>query len=69
LSLVDQIRSKNEVSSPSVVSDGERQKLSIKDTDFLLNVLMKSTFVGSEIEQAYSVISKLAEMHRRNIES
>lgn len=44
-------------------------KLTIKDTDFLLKVLMKSTFEGKEVEQAYSVISKLADMHRRNIEN
>jgi len=31
--------------------------------------LMKSTFEGKEVEQAYSVISKLADMHRRNIEN
>ena len=69
MSLTDQLREKNEVSSSPVVTGGERQGLSIKDTDFLLKVLMKSTFVGSEIEQAYSVISKLAEIHRRKIES
>ena len=68
MSLVAKIKTENENSSPLVKPGGGGKKLSIKDTDFLLKVLMKSTFLGSEIEQAYSVISKLAEIHRRKIE-
>jgi len=44
-------------------------KLSVKDTDFLLKLIMKSGFEGREIEAAYNVIQKLSEMHRRNLES
>ena len=43
--------------------------LGVRDTDFLLKLLGKSTFEGHEIEQAYNVIQKLGEMHRRNLES
>jgi hypothetical protein len=43
--------------------------LGVRDTDFLLKLLAKSTFEGHEIEQAYAVIQKLGEMHRRNLES
>jgi hypothetical protein len=43
--------------------------LGVRDTDFLLKILSKSTFEGHEIEQAYLVIKKLGELHRRNLES
>ena len=38
--------------------------LSIKDTDFLLKLILKSTFEGSELEVAYKVMEKIAIMHR-----
>ena len=44
-------------------------KLTVKDTDFLLKLIMRSQFESSEVEQAYMVISKLAEKHRRSLES
>jgi|TARA_R110000824_G_scaffold13774_4_gene59399 hypothetical protein len=43
-------------------------KLSVKDTDFLLKLIMKSAFEGVEIESAYNVIQKLSEMHRKHLE-
>ena len=43
-------------------------KLSVKDTDFLLKLIMRSAFEGVEIESAYNVIQKLSEMHRRHLE-
>jgi hypothetical protein len=43
-------------------------KLSVKDTDFLLKLIMKSVFEGVEIESAYNVIQKLSEMHRKHLE-
>ena len=43
-------------------------KLSVKDTDFLLKLIMRSSFEGSEIESAHVVITKLAELHRANLE-
>ena len=44
-------------------------KLNVKDTDFLLKLIMRSTFEGAELEVAYSVLTKLAEMHKVNLES
>jgi len=43
-------------------------KLSVKDTDFLLKLIMRSAFEGVEIESAYNVIQKLSEMHRKHLE-
>ena len=43
-------------------------KLSVKDTDFLLKLIMRSAFEGAEIESAYNVIQKLSELHRRHLE-
>ena len=43
--------------------------LGVRDTDFILKLLSRSTFEGHEIEQAYLVIQKLGELHRRNLES
>ena len=43
-------------------------RLNVKDTDFLLKLIMKSSFEGSEIEVAHTVILKLAEMHKANLE-
>jgi len=43
-------------------------KFGIKDTDFLLKLIMRSTFDGTEIEVANNVINKLTEMHRFNLE-
>tara|TARA_R110000824_G_scaffold153945_2_gene325840 strand:- start:442 stop:621 length:180 start_codon:yes stop_codon:yes gene_type:complete len=44
-------------------------KLTVKDTDFLLKLIMRSSFDGNEIETAHVVITKLAELHRANLES
>ena len=43
-------------------------KLSVKDTDFLLKLIMRSSFEGTEIETAHNVITKLAELHRAYLE-
>ena len=43
-------------------------RFGIKDTDFLLKLIMRSTFDGTEIEIANAVIKKLTEMHRLNLE-
>lgn len=43
--------------------------LGVRDTDFLLRLIKRSTFEGTEIEQCNEVIQKLGEMHRRNLES
>lgn len=47
----------------------EEIKLGVKDTDFLLKIIMRSSFEGTELELAYNVVSKLTKMHRRNLES
>ena len=44
-------------------------KFGVKDTDFLLKLIGRSTFEGNEVEQAYMVIQKLGAIHRRNIET
>ncbi len=46
----------------------EEIKLGVKDTDFLLKIIMRSSFEGTELELAYNVVSKLTKMHRRNLE-
>ena len=43
-------------------------KLGVKDTDFLLKIIMRSTFAGTEVELAYNVLEKLTTIHRRNLE-
>ena len=39
-------------------------RLGVKDTDFLLKLILRSTFEGSELQIASSVMQKLAEIHR-----
>ena len=41
--------------------------LSVKDTDFLLKLIMKSTFEGSELEIAHTILQKLVKLHRINL--
>ena len=50
-------------------SKSEEIRLSVKDTDFILKNLMQSTFQGSDVEQAYKVMMKISELHRRNLEA
>ena len=42
--------------------------LGVRDTDFLLRLIKKSSIPGTEVEIAHEVIQKLSEMHRRNLE-
>jgi hypothetical protein len=53
---------KNEISKITSEID-----LTVKDTDFLLKLLMRSSFQGSEIEQCHSVLMKIAELHKKRI--
>lgn len=46
----------------------EEVKLGVKDTDFLLKLMMRSTFDGTEIETGNRVLQKLAQMHKENID-
>lgn len=52
----------------SNISSPKPTKLGVRDTDFLLKLISKSTFEGHEIEQAYNVIQKLGEIHRGLLE-
>tara|TARA_Y100001951_G_C11084127_1_gene153020 strand:- start:55 stop:255 length:201 start_codon:yes stop_codon:yes gene_type:complete len=47
----------------------EEIRLSVKDTDFILKLIMRSTFEGVELEVAHAVLTKLAKMHKVNLES
>tara|TARA_R100000656_G_scaffold115830_1_gene88447 strand:+ start:1043 stop:1240 length:198 start_codon:yes stop_codon:yes gene_type:complete len=42
----------------------KKTSFSIKDTDFLLKLILKSTFEGAELEVAFRVMEKLATMHK-----
>jgi hypothetical protein len=42
-------------------------KLNANDTDFLLKLFMDSSFKGSEVDKAHNVLSKLAKIHRSNL--
>tara|TARA_R100001443_G_scaffold41580_1_gene55017 strand:+ start:10333 stop:10518 length:186 start_codon:yes stop_codon:yes gene_type:complete len=53
----------------SQLSDEPIKKLTVKDTDFLLKLIMGSTFEGSELEIAHSVLTKIVKMHKDNLES
>ncbi len=53
----------------SELGDKPVKKLNVKDTDFLLKLMMESKFIGSELELAHSVLTKLVKMHKDNLES
>tara|TARA_R100000655_G_scaffold97638_1_gene140669 strand:- start:119 stop:295 length:177 start_codon:yes stop_codon:yes gene_type:complete len=42
---------------------------SMKETDFLLRLMLRSQFEGTEIETAHLVMQKLNTMHREKLES
>lgn len=42
---------------------------SMKETDFLLRLMLRSQFEGTEIETAHLVMQKLNKMHREKLES
>ena len=39
-------------------------RIGVKDTDFLLKLILRSTFEGSELQIASTVMDKLANIHR-----
>tara|TARA_Y100000592_G_scaffold99040_1_gene173809 strand:- start:352 stop:546 length:195 start_codon:yes stop_codon:yes gene_type:complete len=41
--------------------------LGVKDTDFLLKLIYKADFKGTELEQAHSTLTKVAGIHKRNL--
>jgi hypothetical protein len=48
---------------------GDKPVKKLNDTDFLLKLMMESKFIGSELELAHSVLTKLVKMHKDNLES
>ena len=40
-------------------------KLNVKDTDFLLKLMMESSFKGVQLELAYNCMKTLAQIHKR----
>ena len=46
-----------------------KESFTVKDTDFLLKLIMRSTFDGADIDIAYNVLKKLTELHRSKLES
>jgi hypothetical protein len=54
-------------SGSTVNSSQKGKEFSVQDTDFLLKLIMRSTFSGTELEQAYNVMEKIAQKHRRNL--
>tara|TARA_R110001592_G_scaffold164001_2_gene397986 strand:- start:277 stop:480 length:204 start_codon:yes stop_codon:yes gene_type:complete len=52
---------------PKENKEKEEVRLNANDTDFILKLFMESTFKGSEINKAHGVLSKLAILHRGNL--
>jgi hypothetical protein len=44
-------------------------EFTIKETDFLLKLLMRSQYDGVDIEVAYKVIKKLSDIHKAKLEN
>lgn len=51
------------------VEEDKKEKIELKasDTDFLLKLIMEASFKGSEIDKAHGVLTKIATLHRRNL--
>ena len=58
---------KNKSQLVKVEEKDDKVELKASDTDFLLKLFMDSSFKGSDIEKAHAVLTKLATMHRRNL--
>mgnify|MGYP001564655106 FL=1 len=63
---------KGKTKSSLVFDDKEEEKEEVKlgaqDTDFLIKLFMDSSFKGTEIDKAHGVLSKLAHLHRENLD-
>ena len=57
------------ISGPTVLREKDQIKITVKDTDFLLKLIIRSQFEGSELEIAHSVMQKLSRIHRGHLES
>jgi len=47
----------------------QSEKFTIKETDFLLKLMMRSQFDGIDLEVANSVLIKLSKLHKAKLES
>jgi len=47
----------------------QEDKLTIKETDFLLKLMMNSKFDGTDLETAHGVLIKLSKIHKAKLES
>tara|TARA_B100001939_G_scaffold93559_1_gene80208 strand:- start:326 stop:517 length:192 start_codon:yes stop_codon:yes gene_type:complete len=47
--------------------NGISKVLGVKDTDFILKLIYRADFKGTELEQAHSTLTKVAELHKRNL--
>jgi hypothetical protein len=53
-----------------IVSDNKKEEsFTIKETDFLLKLMMRSQFDGVDLEVANSVLIKLSKIHKAKLES
>ena len=51
------------------VATNKEKGFTIKETDFLLKLMMRSQFDGVDLEVANSVLTKLSEIHRAKLEN
>jgi hypothetical protein len=47
----------------------KKKEFTIKETDFLLKLMMKSSFDGVDLDVAHGVLIKLTEIHKAKLES
>ena len=43
--------------------------LGVKDTDFILKLIYRADFKGTELEQAHNTLTKVADLHKRNLDN
>jgi hypothetical protein len=43
--------------------------LGVKDTDFILKLIYRADFKGTELEQAHITLTKVADLHKRNLDN
>ncbi len=52
-----------------LVVQPQKTEFTIKETDFLLKLIMRSKFDGVDLEVANSVLMKLSKIHKAKLES
>jgi hypothetical protein len=53
----------------AVAKHNDIESFNIKETDFLLKLMMRSQFDGVDLEVANSVLIKLSKIHKAKLES